>query len=124
MILLQLLPVALSLIVLAAHFLRAGNILMVAVVLTVLGLLGVRRRWAARVMQVTLLFGAAEWVRTLAQLAALRSQAGQPVTRLLLILGSVALVTALSALMFVVPRVRDRYGPRQGRTDRDNMRSR
>lgn len=121
MTVLLLLPVGLSLIVLAAHFLRAGNLLMVAVVLTVLGLLGVRRRWAARVIQAALLLGAAEWVRTLAQLAALRSRAGQPATRMLLILGSVALVTALSALVFLSRRLRDRYGLRPGTTDRAEM---
>jgi len=113
LILLHLLPVALSLIVLAAHFMRAGNTLMVVVVLMVLGLLGVRRRWAARVIQLTLLLGAAEWVRTLARLVTWRAQAGQPVSRLLLILGSVALLTALSALVFRSPRVRNRYGPRR-----------
>ena len=110
MIGLQLAPVVLSLIVLAAHFLRTGNILMVAVVLVLLGLLGVRRPWAARALQAALLIGAAEWVRTLAVLAAWRVQAGQPVRRMVLILGAVALATALSALTFRTARLRRRYG--------------
>lgn len=109
MIGLQLLPVVLSLLVLGAHFLRAGNIAMVAAVLVVLGLLGVRRRWAARVVQAALLLGAVEWVRTLVDLVALRTQAGQPVLRLVLILGGVALVTGLSALVFRAAGLRSRY---------------
>ena len=109
MIGLQLLPVVLSLLVLGAHFLRAGNIAMVAAVLVVLGLLGVRRRWAARGVQAALLLGALEWVRTLVDLVALRTQAGQPVLRLVLILGGVALVTGLSALVFRAAGLRSRY---------------
>jgi len=114
MIGLQLAPVVLSLIVLAAHFMRAGNLLMVVVTIVLLGLLGVRRRWAARVVQVALLLGAAEWLRTLAGLVTGRAQAGQPVLRLILILGVVALLTALSALVFGSTRLRSWYIP--GRT--------
>jgi len=106
LIVLQLLPVALSLIVLGAHFLRSGNVAMLAVVLAVLGLLFVRRPWAARTVQAALLLGAVEWVRTLVHLAAWRAQAGQPALRMVLILGSVALLTGLSALVFQTARAR------------------
>ncbi len=109
MIVIQLLPAVLSLPVLAAHFLRAGNILMVGVVLVLLGILGVRRRWAVQLLQVALVLGAAEWVRTLVVLAASRSQAGEPVSRLILILGSVAALTALSTLVFRTARLRRWY---------------
>lgn len=110
MIALLLLPAALSLIVLGAHFLRAGNLVMVVLVLVLLGLLGARRSWAARTVQIALLLGAVEWARTLVALAAWRSQAGEPMLRLVLILGGVALWTALSALLFQAPRLRTRYG--------------
>ena len=103
MIGLQLLPVVLSLIVLGAHFLRSGSVVMVAIVLVVLGLLFVRRLWAARTVQAALLLGAVEWVRTLARLAVWRAQEGQPALRLVLILGSVALLTGLSALVSRCP---------------------
>jgi hypothetical protein len=103
---LQLLPVVLSLIVLGAHFLRSGSVVMVAIVLGVLSLLFVRRLWAARTVQAALLLGAVEWVRTLARLAAMRAQEGQPALRLVLILGSVSLLTGLSALVFRAARLR------------------
>jgi len=108
----QLLPVVLSLIVLGAHFLRSGNVVMVGVVLVFLGLLSVRRRWAAGSVQTALLLGAAEWVRTLFRLVAARTQSGEPVLRLLLILGGVALLTALSALVFRAARLQRWYEPR------------
>jgi hypothetical protein len=111
-IVLWLMPVALSLVVLGAHFLRAGDIVMVGLALVVLGLLGVRRAWAARSLQAVLLLGAAEWVRTLLRLYAERREAGQPALRMAIILGGVALVTALSALVFRASRVRSWYAPR------------
>ena len=60
-------------------------------------------------VQAALLLGAVEWVRTLVDLVALRTQAGQPVLRLVLILGGVALVTGLSALVFRAAGLRSRY---------------
>ena len=113
MIGLLLAPVVLSLIVLGAHFMRAGNLIMVIVVLVFLVLLGVRRRWVAQLVQVGLVLGAIEWVRTLVQLVAWRSEAGQPVMRMAVILGCVTLLTALSALTFRAARLRRWYNPGQ-----------
>jgi hypothetical protein len=107
---LQLVPVVLSLLVLGAHFLRAGSFLMVAATLVVLGLLAVRRPWAARIVQVTLVVGALEWCRTLVVFASQRLGAGEPVVRLVIILGSVAVVTALSSVLFATARLRRVYG--------------
>lgn len=109
MIALQLAPVVLSLLLLGAHFVRAGNWILVVVVLVLVALLRVRRRWASWVVQVGLLLGAAEWVRTLLHLVAWRSQAGEPMARLVAILGGVALLTALSALVFRSGRLRGWY---------------
>ena len=107
---LLLLPAALSFVVLAAHFLRAGNWVLVTLVLAFLALLAVRRPWAARAVQIALLLGAAEWVRTTVRLVSLRSAAGQPVVRLVAILGGVTFVTAASALLFQSARLRRWYG--------------
>ena len=73
MIALQLLPVVFSLIVLGAHFQRAGNAALVGLVCIALLLLGVRRPLAARVIQAVLVLGSMEWLRTLASLAAWRT---------------------------------------------------
>lgn len=109
MVALRLVPAALSLLLLAAHFLRSGNLPAVGITLALLGVLAVRRPWAARVVQIALLLGAAEWVRTLVALADVRSRFGQPMLRMILILGAVAGLTALSALVFRAPRVRNWY---------------
>jgi len=115
---LQLVPVVLSLLVLGAHFFRAGNMLLVGVVLLLLALLGVRRPWAARLVQVALVLGALEWVRTLVEIFAWRTKAGQPALRMAVILGCVTLVTAGSALVFGSDRLRRWYNP--GRTEARN----
>lgn len=115
--LLQLLPVVASLLVLGAHFLRGGNVVLVVLVLAALGLLGVRRPWAARTVQAVLLLGAVEWVRSLVELASWRAQTGQPATRLVVILGSVAIFTGLSALVFRTTRLRLRFAPSQRADD-------
>ena len=111
MIGLQLAPVVLSLIVLAAHFMRGGHLVIVVLILVLLGLLAVRQRWVPRLVQVALLLGAAEWLRTMAELVTWRARAGQPASRLVLILGTVALLTGLSALVFGSARLRNWYQP-------------
>jgi hypothetical protein len=104
-----LLAPALSALVLAAHFLRAGQAAGVAASLALLVLLAIPRRWAARVVQAGLLLGAGEWVRTLVLLVAARREAHAPYARLAAILGAVAAVTAASALVFESRRLRERY---------------
>jgi hypothetical protein len=97
---LRLFPVTLVLLVLGAHFLRAGDLAMVAADLAVVALLFVRRPWAARAVQLALGLGALEWLRTLMLLAEERRVAGEPYLRMTLILGAVALATGLSLLTF------------------------
>lgn len=107
---LHLAPVALSLIVLGAHFLRSGDYLLLVTVIGLLALVGVRRPWSARTLQAALVSGSLVWLVTLVQLAALRLKMGRPALRLAIILGSVAAVTMLSALMFQTRTLRRVYG--------------
>jgi hypothetical protein len=108
-----LVPVVVSLLALGAHFLRAGAVPFVALVILVVALLFVRRPWAARTIQVVLVLGSFEWLRTLADLALERAGAGEPVLRLIAILGSVSFVTAMCALLFQVRPVAVTYGLRR-----------
>lgn len=105
-----LVPAALSLLVLGAHFLRGGHPLLVLVALGLLSLLFVPRRWAARGVQVGLVLGALEWVRTLVALSGERMSEGLPAARLVVILGVVAAVCAASVLAFLARPVRRWFG--------------
>jgi hypothetical protein len=93
-------PVVLSLVLLGAHFLRDGTWIGVFACLLLIGLLFVRRPWAVRVMQVALVLGTLEWLRTMYVLAQIRALHGLPYGRMLIILGVVATVTLFSALLF------------------------
>lgn len=90
---------ALALLLLGAHFFRAGQVALTAASLGLLILLFVRAGWAARVLQVALGLGALEWLRTAWMFASARAQIGEPYGRLLVILGGVALFTAAAALV-------------------------
>ena len=93
-------PVVLSFLLLGAHFLRYGNSIGVSAALVLIALLFLRRPWVARLMQVVLVLGALEWLRTMYDLAQIRALHGQPYGRMLVILGVVAAVTLCSALVF------------------------
>ena len=106
---LRLLPVVLALLLLAAHFLRAGLITLVMLSLATIALLGWRRPWVPTVVQLVLALGTIEWVRTLVVGVDARLDAGAPYLRMALIIGAVALCTALSILALRSPVLRRHY---------------
>ena len=106
----RLLPVALVLAILAAHFYRGAAWIPFGVTIALFPVLFIRAPWAARVLQAALAIGALEWIRAAAALIAIRQSMGQPYTRLAIILGGVALATALCALIFQWRPVRERFG--------------
>lgn len=106
---LRLLPVLLSFLLLAAHFYRAGYPALTALSVGVLLLLFLKKPWVPRLFQILLILGSLEWLRALYFFAAMRIAWDQPWTRLALILGAVALFTALSGLVFRNRRLAEFY---------------
>lgn len=100
---------ALALLLLAAHFLHAGWVPLAVVAVVLVALLAVPHPWVARGLQVVLVLGTLEWIRTAVVLASVREAHGAPWLRLALILGSVAALTAVAALVFQRWRVRAYY---------------
>jgi hypothetical protein len=100
---------ALSFALLGAHFYRAGWMLWVVVCVLAIGLLALRRRWVPRLAQLALVLGALEWLRTLWVIADYRLAMGQPVLRLAVILGAVAALAVLAALVFESQALRRLY---------------
>jgi len=94
----RLLPVIFSMLLLGAHFYRAGHLLLASGALLSLGLLCIRKPQAIRLMQGLLVAGAVEWLVTAVRLVMGRQGQGLPWLRLALILGLVALCTLLSTL--------------------------
>ncbi len=109
MALLLSLPIIVSFLLLAAHFLRALNLLLVCLSLILPCLLLIRRRWVARSIQVALLCAALEWARTAISIGHERMAAGEPYLRTVLILGAVIVLTLGSVFTFYSPTMSKRY---------------
>ena len=103
------LPAVLSLIVLGAHFYRAGQWPLTLLCAGLLALLAVPRAWAARAVQIALVLGAVEWVWTTVGFVQQRMALGAPWTRLAIILGAVAAFALLAAALFQTRRLKARY---------------
>jgi hypothetical protein len=101
---------AFALLLLAAHFYRTGLLPLAVLCLAFIGLLAVPRAWAARAVQIALVAGGLEWLRTLAAFVIERVAAGQPYLRLVAILLFVALFTVGAAVVFRSYPLRVRYG--------------
>ncbi|MBK6349511.1 MAG: hypothetical protein V9E93_02235 [Steroidobacteraceae bacterium] len=96
----------LALLLLAAHLVHAGLMPLAALVILLVGLLAVPRPWASWTLQVVLTVAVIEWILTTVGLAQLRLRHDEPYLRLVAILGSVALFTALAAVAFQHPVLR------------------
>ena len=99
----------LAFLLLAASFLRAGDHVMVALCGALLLLLAVPRPWAAWIVQISLVLAAMRWLWLTWMLASMRAAMGVPYLRMAAILGAVALLTLLAALVFRSARLRRYY---------------
>lgn len=89
-------PLIISCLVLVAHHSRGGEPGLMGLWLTVPFALLLKRRWADRAVQLVMFAGALEWVLTIQTIIDVRQMLGMPYSRMVWILGSVALFTALS----------------------------
>ena len=96
---LRLLPTVLSALLLAAHFLRSGNMVLVVGCAAFPLVLVVRKVWAVQATQAYLAFAAVTWSWTAFQIAQGRIATGQPWVRMALILGGVALLAVAAVAL-------------------------
>ncbi|MGV1100438.1 hypothetical protein ACUUL3_13645 [Thiovibrio sp. JS02] len=113
---LRLLPIIISMLLLSAHFHRAGHPILAAGAILALFLLLLRRPRTVWLLQCLLVAGAAEWLRTAAQFISDRQTHGLPWLRLAIILGLVALFTLAAGLVFRTEALGEHY--RIGRRER------
>lgn len=95
--------IVLCCLLLAAHFSRSGNGFIAVFCLALPLLLCTGQRLAARILQIGLLLGGLEWLRTLVRLASRRIEAGDNWVRMAMILGTVAALTFVGAWLVGVP---------------------
>ena len=108
----RLIPVIISMLLLAAHFYRAGHLILVILITASPLLLLIRASWIVRLIQVELLLGGIEWIRTAIKLVHIRQAHNLPWERLAIILGSVAALTIFSSLAFNLKTLKTRYKAR------------
>jgi len=106
---LRLLPIVFSMLLLTAHFYRAGQVILASGSLLSLGLLLLRKPKTVWLMQCLLVAGSAEWLRTAAQFIEERQALGLPWLRLAIILVLVSLFTLVSGLVFRTASLSERY---------------
>lgn len=104
-------PALLSCAVLAAHFLRWGNLpgVIVVLALTVLAL-AARRDWSLKLLQGMLFASPFLWVFLAYRTASERILEGRPYLRACLIFAAVALFSVWSAVILARPKARERFG--------------
>ena len=101
--------ISLAAVLLGAHFLRAGNIALVALCLAAPALLFWKNRWSLILLQALAYAAALTWVAAAVQLVQMRRQLGLPWTTAVVILGSVALLTAIAGMLLNSRALRERY---------------
>ncbi len=108
---LRIIPLIIASLLLAAHFLRDGNLGLVAVCLLLPLLLVVKKRWSLIILQLFTYVGAAIWVSTAIGIAQRRILQGVPWSRMAIILGVVALFTVFAGLVLNSTVVKEKYPP-------------
>jgi uncharacterized membrane protein HdeD (DUF308 family) len=96
-------------VLLAAHFLRAGNLMLVALCLAAPLLFLYRKRGSLIVLQVLAYGAAGTWIAVAVQLFRLRQQSGQGWILAATILGTVALYTLLAGLLLNSRAIKEHY---------------
>jgi hypothetical protein len=94
---------------LGAHFMRAGNLTLVALCLAAPLLFLYRKRWSLIALQLLAYVAAANWIAVAVELVRLRQQLGLPWTVAATILGTVSLFTLLAGLLLNSRAITKRY---------------
>ncbi len=102
-------PAIFSLLVLAAHFSRQNLTIVGIVALGMIPLLFVKKAYALWIVQIVLIAGSAEWVRSTLAFFEIRKHMEDDWTRLAIILFSVAAFTLISGLLLSLKSVRKNY---------------
>ncbi|MGA1842068.1 MAG: hypothetical protein ACMUIU_15725 [bacterium] len=94
---------------LAAHFLRSGNIILMVLCFILPFLLLIKKQWALITLQISLYVGAWIWVRTAIIIIHDRITLGASWIKAAIIIGLVAFLTLLAGLLLNSTVIRDRF---------------
>lgn len=106
---LRIVPLLITSLLLAAHFLRGGSLGLVIVLLLAPLLLLIRKRWSLILVQLSAYVAAAVWLYTTFHVVQERMMFGRPWGAPVIILGSVALFSLFAGLLLNSPAVKNKY---------------
>jgi NADH:ubiquinone oxidoreductase subunit 6 (subunit J) len=102
-------PLLLTALLLGAHFLRNGNLILTLFCLLAPLLLLIKKQWSWLMLQVLIYLGAFIWLNTTIAIIQQRILWGQPWDRVLLIMGTVILFTIWAGLLLNSQKIKPRY---------------
>jgi hypothetical protein len=105
----RVIPLLLTSLLLAAHFLRDGNLVLTLICVLIPLLLLIKKRWSWLVVQLFAYVGAVIWLYTTVAMVQQRIFWGMPWVRLVMILGGVALFTAWAGFLLNSSRIKEIY---------------
>jgi hypothetical protein len=100
---------ALAALIASAHFLRAGNLVLVALCMIAPLLFVYRKRWSLILLQVMAYCAAVNWIVAAVQIVQVRQLEGRAWTTAAIILGAVAVFTFLAGLLLNSRCMKERY---------------
>ena len=106
---LRILPVIISAVLVAAHFLRSFSLLPMLLCLAAPALLLIKRQWSLVLLQCLSVIAAAFWMYVLYGIIQVRIFDGVSWTASAIILGAVALFTLYSGWLLNTPEIKNRY---------------
>jgi hypothetical protein len=106
---LRVVPLVISSLLLAAHFLRGGSLGLVVLTLLVPLFLLIRKRWSLILVQLSAYVAAAVWLYAIIQIVQERMMLGRSWGAPVIILGSVTLFTIIAGLLLNSRAVKDKY---------------
>ncbi len=107
----RVIPLILASLLLAAHFLRDGNLVLTLTCGLLPLLLLIKKRWSWLAVQIFAYAGGAVWLYTTVALVQQRMVWGMSWARLVMILGGVALFTIWAGYLLNAAPVREKYHP-------------
>ncbi len=109
----RIVPVIVSFLLLGAHFLRAGNLLLMAGCVFIPVLLVIKARWSVTIVQLCTYLGAIIWVNTTIHIYHSRIVLGEPWGWAVMILGAVTLFTVFSGVLLNSAALKEKYPPHE-----------
>jgi len=106
----RIIPYVIMTLLLAAHFSRAGNSILMVISLLLPFLFFVKQKWVLPTLEIAAYLAAAAWLWSAYQYIQVRIATGDDWMRLLIIMGSVALFTAWTGFFLRSEKMKAAYG--------------